>query len=829
MKRLFKRIILLIAVLALVAGVWVAWLVYSAPGRVPMLDGVVSHASLTAEVKVVRDKWGVPHIEAASEADAYFALGYSMGQDRLFQMELVRRLAQGEIAELVGPLAIKVDAIVRSFRLKPKAEETIAQMRGMYPEVVVAAESFCAGLNFRQQNEPLPIEFEILGIAPHTFTPADCLSVGALLPIAFADGMREDPTVTMLQAKYPDRDLSKLFPSYSLEVPITIMESLEEAKAFLAEKQAEAAPGSEANRAAAVSISALDGLLDPFVTLSDLVGPGAIGSNSWVISGSRTASGKPILCNDPHIPFTNPSVWYEAHVTYPGYEWYGYHLPLIPFALIGHNRNHAWALTMLANDDIDLFQETFDPVNPEKVKHRGEWTEVKVVEETIKVRFWPDQKLRIRITPNGPLITDMLRLTGGYEGPEVSLSWVWQKTDYTDLFAFYRMSRTQTVEEFGDALSYLTSPGVNVSYADAAGNIAWWGGAKLAVRPKGLNHKQLLDGANEAHGIVGYVPFSENPHLLNPPVGYIVTANNMPTVKPVGEIEEMQGYWQPGDRAGRIKQMIDAHTEPLTVEDMKVMLFDDVAYMGEEISGEILKLLEASGVALSADEARAIEILKTWDFGHGVESAGGVVYQFVIDQILNDALIDEMGEKLLGAYTTFADHWNFFKYLVLHDDVEFWDDIRTKEVETRTEIVAQSFQTAVEKLRKRLGEPDAWQWGKVHTIEYVHPLGLIPGLRETFNVGPLPSSGGAQIVNNMLYRAGKQKYNVLAGPSTRRIIDFGDPEIAYSILPTGNSGNYQSPNYRDQAEMFVRGEFRRVNFTPEQIAAEQAHTLVLRP
>lgn len=825
-----KRWVLRIGVLVLaVLVLGVAWFSYLATSRMPIIDGVLSHPSLQAEVKVIRDQWGIPHIQAQNEHDAYFALGYAMGQDRLFQMEIVRRLAQGEIAELAGPLAVKVDAIVRAFRLKQKAEETIEKLAGQMPEVRTVAEAFCAGINFRQENEPLPFEFSVLGIPAHHYTPADCMSVGALLPIAFADGMREDPTYSMLQAKLPGVDLTELFPSYSLEeAPTTVMESLEEARAFLEAKKAGATAKSEPARGADASLAALGALLDPFVALSELLGPAQLGSNSWVIGPSRTKSGKAILCNDPHIPFTNPSVWYEAHIVYPGYHWYGYHLPLIPFALIGHNEHHSWALTMLANDDIDLFRETFDPNDPTKVKYLNEWTDVKVEQETIHVRMGADRTVPIRITPHGPVVTDFVHFTGGYDGPDVALSWVWQRVDYTDLQAFFRMSRAKSIDEFQEAVSLVTSPGLNISYADAAGNIAWWAAGKISIRPETVFYKSILEGSDGSSERIGFVPFEQNPHLINPPVGYIVTANNKSTVKPVGPIDDLQGYWQPGDRAARIKQMLDQRSD-WDVESLKAVSFDDTAWAAPAVLKEVLGALDASGTTLNETEAAARAVLEKWDHTHGIASAGASIYQYVIDEALHEAVADEMGEKLFLAFTTFADHWNSFKHLVKTDS-PFWDNVNTPEKETRQVVLVQSFKTAVAKLQNRLGgRPETWAWGKIHTMEFKHPFGYLPGLGKIFNVGPFPSSGGAQIVNNMLYRAGVHEYDVLAGPSTRRIVDFAAPEKALSILPTGNSGNFMSENYGDQAEMFMTGRFREVNFTPEQVEADKKHELVLKP
>jgi penicillin amidase len=825
----FLKIVSVVAVGILVLAVCVgAWLVYLAKTRLPNLDGVISHPSLRGEVRVIRDDWGVPHIEAGNEPDAYFALGYAMAQDRLFQMEVLRRLARGEAAELLGPLAVPIDKIMRSFRLRPLAEAFFAQADGITPELKQAAEAFVAGINSCMEREPLPFEFSVLHIPVRPFTPADCLTVARILPITFADGLRTDSLVTLLKEHCPDKDIDALFPGYSKEIPTTVMESLEEAETYLKSRGriSEALP--QTDHTVPVPAAELSALLKPLASLSDLIGP-ALGSNSWVLGPSRSQSGKPILANDPHIGFTNPSIWYEAHVTFGDFDLYGYYLPLIPFALLGQNTHHAWAMTMFANDDLDLYREKFHPDDPNKVMYKGEWVAARTETETIKVRFGRDQQCTVRTTPHGPVITDLFRRLNGYQGPEVALSWVWQRVKYTDLLALYRMGRARDCDSFGEALSLITSPGINVSYADRDGNIAWWAAGLIPIRPKHVNPKTLLDGASGNDEILGYVPFAQNPHLKNPSCGYIATANNKSTVKPVGPIEDLQGYWQPGDREGRIKQLLESRAK-WSVEDLKAVQFDDTAYAAPRIVATVLETLKSSSAQFSGLETAAMHVLAQWDGGHGTESVGACIYQVLCDAILEDALRDEMGEQLFKNYGIVADHWNFFKYFITDDNSPYWDDVTTPERETRRDILLRSFRGTVSWLEKRLGRDiGRWNWGRIHTLEFKHPFGYLPLLGRIFNIGPFPASGGAQMVNNMLYARGRYNYDVLAGPSTRRLIDFGDPEHARSILPTGNSGNFMSPHYGDQAAMFMAGRYREARMTREQIQAHKLHEIRFLP
>tara|TARA_R110001592_G_scaffold326345_1_gene607142 strand:- start:151 stop:2622 length:2472 start_codon:yes stop_codon:yes gene_type:complete len=817
-KKWFKRgVVVVIAIGLLVLG-GIVWL---AKSRVPTLNGTILCPTLVADVTVKRDNWGVPHIVAESESDAYFALGYAMGQDRLFQMELLRRLACGETAEVLGSISVPVDALVRSFQLRPKAMETDTFLKENYRDIYGLMTAFTEGINHRITTESLPFEYAILGMEGRPFAVVDCLSIGALLPITFADGLRGDPLFTLLQEKLPDHDISELFPGYHRETPVTIMETLEEARAFL-DAQPEGVPVSSRTHGTVAGLEALLNVLNP---ISEAFGP-ALGSNSWVLAPSRTQSGKAILASDPHIGFTNPSIWYEAQITLPDHELYGYYLPLVPVALLGQNKHHAWGLTMFANDDVDLYLETINPDDEGMVKYKGAWTPIETREEVIPVRWGDDVSVALRRTPHGPIVTDMLEALFDYEGPDVSLSWVWQQIDYTDMVAFYQMGRATSYEDFEAAMHLVTSPGINVSYADVDDNIAWWAAGKIPIRPKHVNNKSLLDGASGNDEPLGFVPFSENPHLHNPPWGYIATANNKSTVKPVGAVKDLQGYWQPGDRAGRIEAML-AMQEKWSLEDLRILQVDSTAYAAPAIVSTVMEIV-STGMEMNSMEVTAFALLDGWDYRHQVDSPGAAVYQLLCTMIMREALLDEMGESFFTTYGSLADHWNFFKHFVQTPESRYWDNVTTSTVEERETIVCAAYRKAVAYLVDAQGERALdWKWGALHQLEFKHPFGYLPVVGSLFNIGPFPVSGGAQQVNNMLYGAGALNFDVIAGPSTRRLVDFSKPDAVYGILPTGNSGNFMSPHYGDQAEMFIQGEYRVLNSTAAAVEENLESTLVL--
>ncbi|HNR31297.1 MAG TPA: penicillin acylase family protein [Candidatus Hydrogenedentes bacterium] len=818
-------LVIVLAVLG-VAG----YLYALAPRTVPNLDATVRSPLLKAEVRVVRDYWGVPHILAQHEADAYYALGYCMAQDRLFQMEVMRRLARGELAELLGPPVVRVDRIMRAFRLRAKAEEYLdTEAKTLPAPLNEAMNAFVAGVNDFIQDGPLPLEFTMLQIPSRPFTKVDCLAVAAILPITFADGIRQDPLGSVLKQRHPDKDMDALFPGYKYDA-VTVMENIDEARAIIEQRL-----GGEAG--AAQAVAAFDALRDwigGLQLVSDHYGP-QMGSNSWVLAPSRTKSGKAILANDPHIGFTNPSIWYEAHLKFGDFENYGYYLAPVPLALLGHNEDRGWGMTMFANDDVDMYIETFHPADPLKVRHRGEWVDVRVERERIGVRFGRDVTCEVRITPHGPVVTDLLRELNHYDGPPVSLRWVWQNVPYTDILAVYQMGYARDLESFGQAVALITSPGINISYADKEGNIAWWAAGLLPIRPDHVNPKALLDGASgrDEIGPDDYLPRAHNPHLINPEWGFIVTANNMSTLKPLGEspkvIPELQGYWQPADRAGRIVELLSPRHD-WTIEDLKAVQMDDTAWAAPKIVPVLTRELRAREDLLSERQREALALLEAWDYRHNIESQGAVIYEILWSLTLKHAIEDELGPENLATYMTVADHWNFFKHFIHDEASPFWDDIATPDIiETRSDILLRALKETQAELDARIG-PDAarWTWGALHTMEFKHPFGYLPLFDRIFNIGPFPSPGAAQVINNMLYRRGTD-FDVLAGPSTRRLIDFADPAHSLTVLPTGNSGHVLSKQYDNQAEMFVRGEYRVALYLWNEIEAAKEHEMRFLP
>ena len=813
----WRRILLVLFVVGL-AGIFIsAFGLRAYAGRgLRTLEGTYSHPDLRGEVEVIRDDWGVPHIQADNAHDAYFALGFSVAQDRTFQLEILRRLGRGELSEILGEAALPTDKVSRTLLWRRTAERLWSDTSVYDPEFVTVIEAFVKGINFALDIQPTPLEFTLLGIEPQPFTPVDCLSMMGYMSYGFAEGLKADSLYSLVASKHPDR-VRELFPGYAGQKPVTVMEgNVDEAIPPIAARPA------DGDRRTHNGLEQLAQLADATLDLL----PGFEGSNSWVIAPERSKSGGAILANDPHIGFSNPAVWYECHIRYGDFESYGVHLPLIPFAMIAHNRDKAWAMTMFENDDLDLYRESFDPGDDSLVQYKGEWTRVDRWIETIAVKGQEPVDLTITTTPHGPIVTDMLK---GYEGDPVSAWWVFLQITPGSVQAFYELGKASNMDEARAAASKIEAPGLNISYADRHGNIAWWGAAKIPVRPSHVNAKTILDGASGRDEPVDWLPFEQNPQMENPPAGVIVTSNNMSTVKPVGPIAALEGYWQPSDRAGRLHDLFAAQ-DTWSLEELKAVQTDALLRSGAELASIII-----SGMAgepdLSNTERDALDALRAWDGDCGIESVGATVYHFAYAGVRRALLADEIGEELLSTYGSIADSDNVMQSALRNLDSVLWDDVNTETLESAAEIIRAGFRNGVADLVERHGpSPAGWQWGQAHTVEYKHIIGNVKPMDRLFNIGPYPAPGTWESVAKMSWR--NDPYRVEHGASMRLLLDYaqyGTAEGMWMVLPTGNSGHFLSPHFRNQAEMYLAGDYRSIRLSDADIDASREHTVVLKP
>ncbi|MFC1858744.1 penicillin acylase family protein [Thermodesulfobacteriota bacterium] len=820
----FVRKFMLYFVLILVAaGIFIGgggWLYLSS--LLPDIDGSVATSRVKEKTQITRDKWGVPHIKAENAKDAYFALGFTLAQDRLFQMELQRRVARGELAQILGSSLLAVDKMFRTLMLRHRGKAYLADEEKINPEALKLLDAFLEGVNYFVSTGSLPVEYTLLGFEPRPFTRLDSVAVMGYVAYSFADGIKRDSLYTIFESFLTPDDLGMVFPKYTLQNRTTIMEPAGDYNA----DQAGASPLIEASGSVDNAFAGLSSSLQAVLDQVTKIVPPFTGSNSWVMAPSRSKNGHALLANDPHIGIANPGVWYEAHVQYPGYENYGYHLPLMPFPMLGHNSFKAWAITMFENDDLDLYAETFHPDDTSLVKFKGEWVKAEIIKETIKVKGASDESLTIRVTPHGPVISDYIK---GYKGKPVAVSWVYHKVDNPILDVVYGMGKASNMTEFREAVSKLAAPGLSISYIDSTGNIAWWAAGRMPIRPSHVSGKKIHDGSSGKDEFTGYLPFEKNPYLENPKSGLIITANNLPTHVPIAPIGVVTGYFRPSDRAARIYELL-SQKEKWSIEELKEVQTDTRLNDGHEIAGQILLILESKKESFSESAAKAFAQLKSWDGFMETSTIGGTVFEFTIYHIMKETLENHIGPEHLKTYLNLVDYWSFLKRFLKNDKPPVTGKNHSIQPKDRDTIVLSGFKHAVEEMVSSLGSNEKdWQWGSVHTIEYVHAVGRKKPLNLLFNVGPFPCPAEFPSINKLKSKMGDHEYKVSSLPSTRRLIDCNNPEESWSIIPTGNSGNFMSPFYDDQAQMFIQSQYRKILFTDAQIKKESSHALTLLP
>jgi penicillin amidase len=791
MKRTLTALAVIIAATA--AGTY--WYIDS---KQPQRAGEIQLSALQAAVTVDYDERGVPHIQAQNEADMYRALGYVQAQDRLFQMEILRRLARGELAEVLGNKMLDTDRLFRTLGIREHADRYAAKM-DMNAASSKALLAYLDGINQYQASHPAPFEFDMLGIKKRPFTAADTLSVAGYMAYSFAAAFRTEPVLTHIRDQL-GADYLKVF-------------DLDWHPQGVVDQRLAAGDWQDLNAIAELSMAALEeaGL------------PQFEGSNAWAIAGSRTASGKPLLAGDPHIRFSTPSVWYEANLSYPGFSLYGHHQALNPVASLGHNREFAWSLTMFQNDDLDLVAEKTNPQNPNQIWYRGQWVELQSREEQIKVKDAEPVNLTILRSPHGPIINSALGETAG--STPIAMWWTFLESDNPILEGFYQLNRANTLDKARTAVEHIEAPGLNIMWANASGDIAWWAAAKLPRRPAGVNPSFILDGASGEAEKDGYYPFSANPQEENPARGYIVSANYQP-VSPTGMA--VPGYYNLPDRGQRLNQRLSDSSVKWDLNNSQALQLDTGTGYPQRLLAPLAADLRAA--ASDAQEQALVEQLLSWDGQHTLESTTATLFNQFLYQLAHEAMADELSDAFFTTLLQTRVIDGALPRLAADANSPWWDKHGSEAVESRADIVKAAWQASLTHLRNTLGnDPAQWTWGSVHTLTHSHPLGQQKPLDKLFNVGPFAAPGSHETPNNLSQSIGPAPWSVTYGPSTRRLIDLADANSALGINPVGQSGVAFDTHYKDQAERYIRGEYVPMHLDASAITANSRSQLILRP
>ena len=787
--KILAAILVLLAVLA--AAAWICL-----QRSLPKIDGEVRVRGPAAAVEIVRDRDGVPHLFAKSARDGWFAMGYVHAQDRLWQMEFQRRVAQGRLAEFLGERAYDVDRLMRTLGIARLSERIIARTDA---ETLGDLEAYAAGVNAFLDTDPvLPVEFQALRVKPERWKPADTMGWLFVMAWDLSSNWRTELARVRFAAKLGPvlaRQIIPPYPGDSAEPPLPDFRKLYAELEPLAGALLAATPPHEE----------------------------AVGSNNWVVSGARSATGKPLLANDPHLGLQAPALWYLAHVSTPEGNVVGGTLPGVPFIVLGRNDSLAWSFTTTNSDTQDLFIEKIAPDDPDSYVTPTGTAKFEVREETIRVGG-EERRIKVRVTRHGPVLSDVVKSVGGISprGHVIALAWAALTEESAVARAGFALNRAKDPAMLMAALRDVTAPHQNVVYADRDGHIGMIAPARLPVRrdDNEAMGRVPVPGWIAKYDWQGFLPFEEMPQVADPPTGSIVTANNKitpPGYKPFVSVDWFAPY-----RADRIEELLAA-TPKHSLDSFARMQGDTLSRLARDL------LPLATSVPVPGDAGRKAQaLLAGWNGEMKAGSVAPLVFTAWYRELTRLVYADELGDLFPDAWELRATF--MINVLTAQGGQEQWcDDVRTGERETCAMQAAKAFELAAEDLSRRYGGASTWRWGVAHAAAGDHrPFGVVPFISRFFNVAPqTPGDSYSVDVGGITIRDAERPFANRHAPSLRAIYDLADLDRSRYMHSTGQSGNVLSPWYSSFGERWARVEY--VTIPTRRDAVVAAHRLVLNP
>ncbi len=734
----------------------------------PQVKGTIELEALAAKVRVRRDRWGVPHIEADRREDLFYALGFCHGQDRLWQMDFYRRVVRGRVSEMAGPDGLPVDRLILTLGIRRVAEAEVATLD---PALLAQLERFCAGVNAAAaQAKARPFEMRLLGLEWQPWSPVDILSLGKLLAFGLSTNWeRELVRADMLRELGPELT-ARLDPTYPAENPVVTQEAWSgDGLSIVAQIDA---------------VRAQLGLATE-----------ASGSNNWAVRGSRSISGAPLIAGDPHLPPSMPGIWYEASLRHGDRFIRGASMPGMPGIYMGQNNDVAWTITNVMGDVQDLFVER---VEGERYQFEDEWRPVRSERERIPVKGGAAVELEIRSTHHGPIVNEAL---GADEGEPLALRWA----TLDEPTAFIGMFEQLEIESGPDLVARLeghTSPASNMIWADRHGSIGYKLIGRLPLRRGGVADLPK-PGWNGEHEWEGTIPYADLPEVENPESGYLITANN----RIVGDEypHHITSEWLDGFRAKRIEERL-AERELHDLESFEGIQTDVLSLPGLETARRLGRLTPPG-----QRERSAIERLRSWDGELGPDTIAGTIYQAFLLRLGREVARCAIGDRDLcerwldRADNGFTAHstspWRWHSHLM-----DLWAEADEGLIGRSWDgLVLEALAGALDDLEERFGpDPEAWRWGRVHEMEFPHPLGDANPLLRRFLNRRLRAGGAQETVSQIAYDP-NDPYRAVWAPSWRMVADAADPDRSRWQMFTGQSGHPASPHYDDLQVDWLEG------------------------
>lgn len=785
-RRWWLRItLILFALLLISAAGFFGWQRMSLPD----LSGETRLAGLQAEVRLSRDADGLTFIEAENEADALFTLGYAHAQDRLFQMDFVRRLASGRLSEVVGTQTVRTDKFFRTLGLYRYAEANLDQLS---PEVRAGLENYAAGVNafLEHHDGPLPLGFAITGHEPEPWKPADSVAWGRIMALFLSGNYKEELLRARLLSILPDDKVRQLYPAWPDWAPTSV-------PALQAMEQ--------------------QGLLKEMMEILPWeIGP-KLASNAWALAPERSTTGSALLAGDPHLGLMAPGDWYLARIETPDLTLAGATTPGVPLMVFGHNGTLSWTFTTTYSDTQDIFIEDVDPDNPGRYKTKEGWRDFETREEVIEVAGEEPVRFTVRQSHHGPIISDVAEQAQGLypETQVLALAWTALQEDDRSAEGLYNLNRASDVPRALSALRDLDSPQQTMILADTRGSIALVAPGRVPIRRNG-NGLAPVPGASGEYDWIGEIPYEALPRSVDPESDVLITANN----KLVGDDYRylIAAEWAYPDRAARIAEVLKTK-QVWSPDEMRELQLDALTYGGRRLMGRLLK------ADLPANAEPAVSKMRQWDFEMAIDRPEPLIYSAWLRALERQLLADELGEVFVELAK--GDAW--MVYNLLQPGSLWCDNVATTAVETCDMQISEALTRALTELVGEYGDnPDDWRWGKAHFVSFDHPiLRFIPVINSLTAI-EIEAPGGQDTVN----RAGSnyalpidRAFQDRHGPGFRGVYNMADPDASGFIIATGNSGNIFSPFYGNLVTRWRDGALLQLPQTPPS----GSETMVLKP
>jgi len=790
LKRVFT-IILLVLVLAMAAGM--IFLNSVKTRAVPDYNATVDLEMLSAPVQVFRDSLGVPHVYASNEADLYRTVGYVMAQDRMWQLDLMRRITTGRLSEVLDPGLVEADLLFRALDFPAKSRKVLAQTD---PEILACLEAFSDGVNqyIEQNQKKLSFEFTMLGYKPDPWEPIHTVNLIGYMAWDLSSGWSTDMALYKMHQVLPDTLFKELLPDMKFQsIPV-----------FPEFMSADESP------------ELLSGMDDAISFIEEFGLQVFEASNNWAVAGKKSETGMPIMANDMHLGLMSPGIWYQMHHVIEGQlNVSGVVLPGSPYVIAGHNENIGWGMTNVTVDDLDFYLETINPADSNQYLLDGNWVDMRIVDEEIVVKGLDEPVRRInRFTHRGPVVS-------GFKGVmDKVISVRWQGNEYSnEVRSVHLLNRAENWADFRDAASTFSSVSQNIVYADVFGNIGLQTSAGVPIRREG--GILVYPGDTSLYDWLGQVPFEDLPYTYNPECGYVSSANN----KTVGEDYPYYiGSWfSLPNRIGRIREMLE-EKDILGTSDFKRMLSDQHSHKAMKYTPVYLETLQDH---VTGNEALALEQLANWDYDMHVSSPAALIFEIMWMELTRAICFDELGDShysILEGNNIIPR--NLINKIRISGSSAWCDNIHTPDkVESFQDNIRMAFQQTVDTLSVMYGEdPSAWEWGELHKVSFMHPMGGVSIVEKLFKVnrGPFPIGGSYHTVCPYSYPIGSS-FVANHGASERHIFHTVDWDQSWTVIPTGTSGVPASPHYLDQTPLYINNLYHRDHFSREAVESNSLY------